>query len=69
MLIVYFLICLKELPGNITVGHQTLANRGFDFGGNLFWISVGALFGFTLVFNIGFTLALSYLKRKNSTEL
>ncbi|KAL8545343.1 hypothetical protein ACS0TY_005497 [Phlomoides rotata] len=52
----------KELVGNTTLGHQTLANRGLNFGRNLFWVSVGALFGLTLLFNIGFTLALSYLK-------
>ncbi|KAL8527692.1 hypothetical protein ACS0TY_005509 [Phlomoides rotata] len=55
----------KEVFGNTTLGHQTLANRGLNFGGNLFWVSVGALFGLALLFNIGFILALTYLKRKN----
>ncbi|KAK6119085.1 hypothetical protein DH2020_047171 [Rehmannia glutinosa] len=59
----------KELSGNTTIGHQTLENRGLNFGGNLFWISVGALLGFTVLLNIGFTLALTFLKRKNITEL
>lgn len=42
-----------------------LEGRGFSFGDDLFWISVAALFGFTLLFNFGFTLALTFLKRKN----
>ncbi|KAJ0536569.1 putative ABC transporter, P-loop containing nucleoside triphosphate hydrolase [Helianthus annuus] len=37
-------------------------SRGLDFEGYYYWISIGALFGFVLLFNIGFILALSYLK-------
>ncbi|KAL8527729.1 hypothetical protein ACS0TY_005540 [Phlomoides rotata] len=59
----------KELVGNTTLGHQTLANRGLNFGRNLFWVSVGALCGLTLLFNIGFTLALSYLKPSGSRAI
>ncbi|KAL3843577.1 hypothetical protein ACJIZ3_000980 [Penstemon smallii] len=56
----------KEPSGNTTIGIQTLENRGFNFGGHYFWISVAALFGFTVFFNIGFTLALSFLKASGS---
>ncbi|GFP80384.1 pleiotropic drug resistance protein 3 [Phtheirospermum japonicum] len=56
----------KELSGNTTIGHQTLENRGLYFGWNLYWISVGALFGFTVLFNVGFTLALTFLKPSGS---
>ncbi|KAI3445471.1 hypothetical protein Pfo_002136 [Paulownia fortunei] len=59
----------KELSGNTTIGHQTLENRGLNFGGNLFWMSVGALFGFTVLFNIGFILALSFLKPSGSRAI
>ncbi|XP_022872901.1 pleiotropic drug resistance protein 3-like [Olea europaea var. sylvestris] len=52
----------KELSGNTTVGQETLESRGLSFGGHLYWISVGALFGFIVLFNIGFTLALSFSK-------
>ncbi|KAI3448444.1 hypothetical protein Pfo_005109 [Paulownia fortunei] len=52
----------KELPGNTTIGRQTLVNRGLDFGGQFFWISVGALLGITLLLNVGFTLALTFSK-------
>ncbi|KAL8527695.1 hypothetical protein ACS0TY_005512 [Phlomoides rotata] len=59
----------KEVVGNTTLGHQTLANRGLNFGGNLFWVSVGALFGLALLFNIGFILALTYLKPSTSRPI
>nr|XP_027114920.1 pleiotropic drug resistance protein 3-like isoform X1 [Coffea arabica] len=52
----------KMLPSNATIGQETLESRGLSFDGHLFWISVGALFGFTLFFNIGFMLALTFLK-------
>ncbi|KAF8034803.1 hypothetical protein BT93_C0964 [Corymbia citriodora subsp. variegata] len=54
----------KILSGNTTIGQATLESRGLNFDGNLFWISIGALWGLTLLFNIGFILALSFLKRR-----
>ncbi|MFS7986556.1 putative ABC-2 type transporter, plant PDR ABC transporter associated [Helianthus anomalus] len=50
------------MPTNTTMGLQILQSRGLDFDGYYFWISLGALFGFALLFNIGFVMALSYLK-------
>lgn len=47
---------------NTTIGKQILQSHGLDFDGYYFWISLGALFGFALLFNIGFIMALSYLK-------
>ncbi|XP_048137047.1 pleiotropic drug resistance protein 3-like isoform X2 [Rhodamnia argentea] len=58
----------KILSGNTTIGQATLASRGLNFDGYLFWVSVGALLGFTLLFNIGFTLALSFLKPPGSSR-
>ncbi|KAJ0870671.1 putative ABC-type sulfate transporter [Helianthus annuus] len=52
----------KMTSTNTTIGQQTLQSRGLDFEGYYYWISLGALFGFVLLFNIGFVLALSYLK-------
>ncbi|MFS7986455.1 putative ABC-type sulfate transporter [Helianthus anomalus] len=52
----------KMTSTNTTIGQQTLQSRGLDFEGYYYWISLGALFGFVLLFNIGFILALSYLK-------
>ncbi|KAJ9557166.1 hypothetical protein OSB04_011780 [Centaurea solstitialis] len=52
----------EMMPTNTTIGQQILQSRGLDFDGYYFWISVGALFGFAMLFNIGFILALTYLK-------
>lgn len=54
---------------NMTIGHQTLDNRGLDFRGYYFWISIGALVGFTLLFNVGFTLALTFLRAPGSRPI
>ncbi|XP_051146777.1 pleiotropic drug resistance protein 3-like [Andrographis paniculata] len=59
----------KELPGNTTVGHQTLESRGLNYGPNFFWLSLSALLGFVVVFNIGFTLALTFLKTARSRAI
>ncbi|KAL0348160.1 UNVERIFIED_CONTAM: Pleiotropic drug resistance protein 3 [Sesamum angustifolium] len=59
----------KQTSGNTTVGHRTLENRGLSFDGHLFWISVAALFGFAVLFNIGFTLALSFVKASRSRAI
>ncbi|XP_071725520.1 pleiotropic drug resistance protein 3-like isoform X2 [Rutidosis leptorrhynchoides] len=47
---------------NTTLGIKVLQNRGLDFKDHYFWISLGALLGFALLFNIGFIMALSFLK-------
>ncbi|KAL3620696.1 drug-responsive transcription factor pdr3 [Castilleja foliolosa] len=59
----------KELVGNATLGHLTLENRGLSFGGDLYWISVGALIGFAVLFNVGFTLAITILKPSGSRAI
>lgn len=48
----------------MTIGREVLSSHGLDFDGNFYWISVGALLGFTVLCDIGFVLALTYLKRK-----
>ncbi|KAL3749878.1 hypothetical protein ACJRO7_010927 [Eucalyptus globulus] len=58
----------KILSSNTTVGSATLESRGLNFDGYFFWVSIGALLGFTLLFNIGFTLALSFLKPPGSSR-
>lgn len=52
----------QTLSTNTTLGNEVLDSRGLNFDGYLYWISVCALFGFTILFNIGFTLALTFLK-------
>ncbi|KAL0454588.1 UNVERIFIED_CONTAM: Pleiotropic drug resistance protein 3 [Sesamum latifolium] len=58
-----------KTSGNTTVGHRTLESRGLSFDGHLFWISLAALFGFAVLFNIGFTLALSFVKASSSRAI
>ncbi|KAF8008256.1 hypothetical protein BT93_K2047 [Corymbia citriodora subsp. variegata] len=47
---------------NGTLGQQVLKQHGLDYSDHFYWISVGALIGFWMVFNIGFTCALSFSK-------
>ncbi|TXG63220.1 hypothetical protein EZV62_010214 [Acer yangbiense] len=56
------------LSSNTTLGHQVLKNRGLDFSDNFYWVSVGALLGFWIIFNVGFTLALTYLRPPGSSQ-
>ncbi|GAY57247.1 hypothetical protein CUMW_177990, partial [Citrus unshiu] len=51
-----------------TIGQEIPESRGLNFDGYLFWISLGALFGFALLLNIGFTLALTFLKTSGSSR-
>lgn len=46
------------------MGKAVLTSHGLDFDAYFYWISVAALFSFTIVFDLGFVLALTYLKRK-----
>ncbi|PIA34579.1 hypothetical protein AQUCO_03700102v1 [Aquilegia coerulea] len=50
------------LSANTSIGAQTLESRGLRYNDYYYWISLGALFGFTILFNVGFTLALSFFK-------
>ncbi|KAJ0078965.1 hypothetical protein Patl1_23925 [Pistacia atlantica] len=56
------------LPTNATIGKAILDSRGLNYEGRLLWISLGALFGFVLLFNTGFVLALSFLKPPGSSR-
>ncbi|KAK8959475.1 ABC transporter G family member 34 [Platanthera guangdongensis] len=44
-----------------TIGKAILKSRSMFVNGYWYWISIGALFGFTVLFNICFILALTYL--------
>ncbi|KAH9321633.1 hypothetical protein KI387_016272 [Taxus chinensis] len=46
---------------NKTLGHEIIEARGLFAEARFYWIGVGALIGFCVVFNILFTLALTYL--------
>ncbi|XP_061343406.1 pleiotropic drug resistance protein 1-like isoform X2 [Gastrolobium bilobum] len=50
------------LPNStIPLGVEVLKSRGFFTQSKWYWIGVGALIGYTIVFNIGYMLALTYL--------
>ncbi|GMQ08925.1 hypothetical protein CsSME_00052460 [Camellia sinensis var. sinensis] len=59
----------KTLIANTTIRQKTLESRGLHFHGYLFWISLGALLGFIIIFNIGFTLALTFLNPPSSCAI
>ncbi|XP_022144645.1 pleiotropic drug resistance protein 2-like isoform X4 [Momordica charantia] len=52
-----------------TVGKVLLASKGFFKEERWYWICIAALFAFNLLFNILFTIALTYLDRKQSQPL
>lgn len=60
--VVYFL--LQPFIGNTTIGRTILASRDLNFDAYFYWISVGALLAIYLICDLGFILALTYLKRK-----
>lgn len=62
IIIIFIIIIIQIQEGNITIGREILKSRGLDFNANFFWISIGALLGFAVVFDILFILALTYLK-------
>ena len=49
-----------------TVGKVILASRDFYTTNKMYWICVGALFGFSFLFNILFIMALTFLNRKSN---
>ncbi|KAJ6849619.1 ABC transporter G family member 41 isoform X1 [Iris pallida] len=52
----------KISTSNAATGQQVLASRGLNFNSYFYWISVGALFVNILLFNVAFTLALTFRK-------
>ncbi|XP_060969402.1 pleiotropic drug resistance protein 3 [Cannabis sativa] len=58
----------EKVSGNTTLGHQTLESRGLNFESYFYWISIGALIGLTVLFNVGFTLALTFMKPLGRTR-
>ncbi|XBH91319.1 hypothetical protein VPH35_082741 [Triticum aestivum] len=50
---------LKITLSGVTLGRRILMDQGLDFSSYFYWISVGALIGFTLLFNVGFAIGLT----------
>ncbi|KAM7274864.1 hypothetical protein ACFE04_016730 [Oxalis oulophora] len=53
---------------NVTTGDEVLNQYDLNYSQNFYWISIGALVGFWLIFNFGFTFALSFLKSPGSSR-
>ncbi|KAK8998889.1 hypothetical protein V6N11_070068 [Hibiscus sabdariffa] len=52
----------KVESGNTSIGQRTLESRGLNYDSYFYWLSIAALFGLTVLFNVIFTLALTFLK-------
>ncbi|XP_010516996.1 PREDICTED: ABC transporter G family member 33 [Camelina sativa] len=55
-------------PTNVTLGRTILESRGLNYDDYMYWVSLCALFGLTVIFNTIFTLALSFLKSPTSSR-
>ncbi|CAA7046262.1 unnamed protein product [Microthlaspi erraticum] len=55
-------------PNNLTLGRTILQSRGMDYDGYMYWVSLFALLGFTVLFNVIFALALTFLKSPTSSR-
>ncbi|KAK8661869.1 hypothetical protein V6N13_091457 [Hibiscus sabdariffa] len=53
---------LQVESGNTSIGQRTLESRGLNYDSYFYWLSIAALFGLTVLFNVIFTLALTFLK-------
>ncbi len=55
-----------QIPPGTTkpLGVQVLESRGQFAHAYWYWIGIAALVGFTIVFNIGFTLAIAFMPRE-----
>ncbi|KAI3875054.1 hypothetical protein MKW98_019627, partial [Papaver atlanticum] len=57
------------LPGtNETLGEAVIKSRGFYADPSWYWIGVGALLGYVILFNLVFTLALTYLNPSKNSQ-
>uniref|UniRef100_J3KV08 ABC transporter domain-containing protein n=1 Tax=Oryza brachyantha TaxID=4533 RepID=J3KV08_ORYBR len=59
---------LRNSVNNVTLGRRILMDRGLDFSSYFYWISVGALIGFVLLFNVGFTIGLTVKKAAGTSR-
>lgn len=60
-------LTLLQIPNTtVTLGVKVLQNFDVFTNRNWYWIGIAAIIGFAILFNILFTIALTYLNRKNS---
>ena len=61
-----YILIAKQASDNVTrLGVAVLESLEVYRNKNWYWIGVGALVGFSILFNVLFTLALTYLNRKS----
>lgn len=61
----YYIFIVIQASNNVTrLGVAVLESLEVYRNKNLYWVGVGALIGFSILFNVLFTLALTYLNRK-----
>ncbi|XP_037437839.1 ABC transporter G family member 41-like isoform X1 [Triticum dicoccoides] len=53
---------LEIMVSGVALGRRILMDQGVDFSSYFYWISIGALLGFTLMFNVGFAIGLTIKK-------
>ena len=58
------LVMNQQAPDGRRLGVAVLENAGIFTNKEWYWIATGALLGFTILFNVLFTLSLMYLNRK-----
>lgn len=54
------------MVSGVTLGRRILIDQGLDFSRYFYWISIGALIGFILLFNAGFAIGLTIKNRKRN---
>ncbi|KAL0907286.1 hypothetical protein M5K25_021686 [Dendrobium thyrsiflorum] len=57
----------KLLPENVTLGQLVLKSQGLNYKRSFCWLSIGALCFLALLYNICYTIALTYLNRTSKT--
>ncbi|XP_024534219.1 ABC transporter G family member 37 isoform X1 [Selaginella moellendorffii] len=58
----------QRMDGNATIARNFLQSRGLFADGYWYWIGAGAQLGYIIFFNVGFTLALTYLRAPSKSN-
>uniref|UniRef100_A0ACD5Y0G5 Uncharacterized protein n=1 Tax=Avena sativa TaxID=4498 RepID=A0ACD5Y0G5_AVESA len=59
---------LETMVSGVTLGRRILMDQGLDFNSYFYWISLGALIGFILLFNVGFAIGLTIKNPLGTTQ-
>ncbi|KAJ0976462.1 hypothetical protein J5N97_018427 [Dioscorea zingiberensis] len=53
---------------NTTIGNQILSSHGLNYSDSFYWICVGALVGYIILFNVAFTLSLTFTRSVGESQ-